>query len=83
MAIQSIYHWISGSRVYQSIDQISFDGQFYQLEPTPSAPNIDWFTSYRGERNSKEAHGHFILACSDGGFLQIGESGSPVDSEES
>ena len=63
-----------------SIDQISFDRQFYQLEPTPSAPNIDWFTSYRGERNSKEAHGHFILACSDGGFLQIGESGSPVDS---
>ena len=63
-----------------SIDQINFDRQFYQLEPTPSAPNIDWFTSYRGERNSKEAHGHFILACSDGGFLQIGESGSPVDS---
>ena len=63
-----------------SIDQINFDQQFYQLEPTPSAPSIDWFTSYRGERSSKEAHGHFILACSDGGFLQIGESGSPVDS---
>ena len=53
---------------------------FYKLQPTPPAPTIDWFTSYRGERSQMEAHGHFLLACSDGGFLQIGESGSPSNS---
>ena len=35
-------------------------------------PNIDWFTSYNG--TGEESHGHFIIKCSDGGFLQIGES---------
>ena len=29
---------------------------------------MEWFTFFRGERTDKEAHGHFILACSDGGF---------------
>lgn len=53
---------------------------FFYLQPTPPAPTMEWFTSYRGERSNKEAHGHFILACSDGGFLQIGESDSPSSS---
>ena len=53
---------------------------FYYLQPTPPPPTMEWFTFYRGERANKEAHGHFILACSDGGFLQIGESGSPISS---
>ncbi|MFL2876358.1 MAG: hypothetical protein ACJZ86_00710 [Pontiellaceae bacterium] len=53
---------------------------FYYLQPTPPAPTMEWFTFFRGERANKEAHGHFILACSDGGFLQIGESGSPTSS---
>ena len=35
-------------------------------------PNIDWFTSYNG--SGEESHGHFIIKCSDGGFLQIGET---------
>ena len=30
-------------------------------------------TSYGG--SGEESHGHFILACEDGGFLQIGETG--------
>ena len=53
---------------------------FYYIQPTPPAPTMEWFTFHRGERANIEAHGHFILACSDGGFLQIGESGSPMSS---
>ena len=37
-----------------------------------SQPNIDWFEDYNG--SSEESHGHYILTCEDGGFLQIGES---------
>ena len=35
-------------------------------------PNIEWFEQYNG--SSEESHGHYILTCDDGGFLQIGES---------
>lgn len=43
------------------------------LEAYPDAPTNAWFTSYNG--SGEESHGHFILTCSDGGFLQIGETG--------
>lgn len=33
----------------------------------------EWFTEHSG--SGEEAHGHFILATSDGGYLQIGETG--------
>ena len=36
-------------------------------------PNTEWFTSHGGSR--EESHGHFILECEDGGFLQVGETG--------
>ena len=36
-------------------------------------PAQEWFTSHNG--SGPESHGHFILTCSDGGFLQIGETG--------
>lgn len=39
----------------------------------PNAPGKDWFTSYGG--SGEESHGHFILTCEDGGFLQVGETG--------
>jgi hypothetical protein len=39
----------------------------------PEAPNSDWYTSYGG--TGEESHGHFILTCSDGGYLQVGETG--------
>ena len=42
-------------------------------EPGSSAPEVAWMTSYGGTQ--EESHGHFILACEDGGFLQIGETG--------
>ena len=38
-----------------------------------NAPNKEWFKSYNG--SNEESHGHFVLSCSDGGFLQIGETG--------
>ena len=42
--------------------------------PAPSqAPKQVWMKSVEG--SEEESHGHFILACSDGGFLQIGETG--------
>tara|TARA_B100001758_G_scaffold164626_1_gene142108 strand:- start:1579 stop:2784 length:1206 start_codon:yes stop_codon:yes gene_type:complete len=39
-----------------------------------NAPNYSWIQSHSG--SGEEAHGHFILTCNDGGFLQIGETGS-------
>ena len=42
------------------------------------APEVAWMTSYGG--SGEESHGHFILACEDGGFLQIGETGFIPDS---
>ena len=38
-----------------------------------NSPNSDWFVSYNG--SGEESHGHFILSCSDGGYLQVGETG--------
>ena len=34
--------------------------------------NIEWFEQYNGL--AEESHGHYIMTCQDGGFLQIGES---------
>ena len=39
----------------------------------PNSPERDLFTSYGG--SGEESHGHFILTCSDGGYLQVGETG--------
>ncbi len=33
---------------------------------------IQWFQQYNG--SGEESHGHYILTCEDGGFLQVGES---------
>ena len=38
-----------------------------------NTPKKEWFQAYGGSEN--ESHGHWILSCSDGGFLQVGESG--------
>ena len=43
------------------------------LNEYPNAAEKDWFIEHNG--SEEEAHGHFILACSDGGYLQIGETG--------
>ena len=36
-------------------------------------PEKDWMRTIEGTQ--EESHGHFILATSDGGYLQIGETG--------
>ena len=39
----------------------------------PNAPIIEWETEVSG--SEEESHGHFILTCSDEGYLQVGETG--------
>ena len=46
-------------------------GSTANAQQTP--PPAEWFTSHNGSR--EESHGHYILECADGGFLQIGETG--------
>ena len=43
------------------------------LNDYPNAPIIEWNTQVNG--SEEESHGHYILSCSDGGYLQIGETG--------
>lgn len=38
-----------------------------------NAPDAEWFSEHDGSR--EESHGHYIMECDDGGFLQIGETG--------
>ena len=38
-----------------------------------TAPDPEWFTSHGGSR--EESHGHYVMECEDGGFLQVGETG--------
>ena len=46
----------------------------------PNAPKQEWFLSYNG--TEQESHGHYILSCSDGGYLQIGETGNLQNSSK-
>ena len=70
----------------QTIKDSDADGVFdfediFPLDPSKSdlsdvsgePPNIEWNISISGSR--EESHGHFIMPCSDGGFLQVGETG--------
>ena len=43
------------------------------MDDYPNAPTVEWSTGVNG--SGEESHGHHILSCSDGGFLQIGETG--------
>ena len=38
----------------------------------PNAATQQWYASHQG--SLEESHGHFILSCQDGGFVQIGET---------
>ena len=42
--------------------------------PSTGIPTIDWYTKYVGSQ--EEAKGNYIIACTDGGYLQVGEAGS-------
>ena len=54
------------------------------LAPSANAqgtpPAAEWFSDHNGSR--EESHGHSILACEDGGFLQIGETLSLIHISE-
>ena len=49
------------------------DRRFFRVRAPELPPTPDWFRSHGG--SGEEAHGHFIITCEDGGFLQIGETG--------
>ena len=48
--------------------------EFSTNTESPTKPEILWKTTATG--SGEESHGHVLLSCSDGGFLQIGETGS-------
>ena len=48
---------------------------FFRIQEKLDAPNATWLGSHSGSR--EEAHGHYIMECQDGGFLQVGETGIP------
>jgi hypothetical protein len=49
------------------------DQYFFRIQEKLDAPNATWLGSHGG--SSEEAHGHYIMECQDGGFLQVGETG--------
>lgn len=51
------------------------DQYFFKIQEKLEAPNAIWLGSHSGSR--EEAHGHYIMECQDGGFLQVGETGIP------
>ena len=51
------------------------DQYFFKIQEKLEAPNATWLGSHSGTR--EEAHGHYIMECQDGGFLQVGETGIP------
>ena len=53
-----------------SCKKVNEDCNVYEY---PNAPIKEWQTEVTG--SEEESHGHYILACSDGGYLQIGETG--------
>ncbi|MEC8209896.1 MAG: hypothetical protein VX051_05500, partial [Verrucomicrobiota bacterium] len=51
------------------------DQYFFKIQEKLEAPNATWLGSHGGTR--EESHGHYIMECQDGGFLQVGETGIP------
>ena len=51
------------------------DQYFFKIQEKLEAPNATWLGSHGGSR--EESHGHYIMECQDGGFLQVGETGFP------
>ena len=59
------------SNISDGADDLKIDSCGVELNE--NAPKTLWFKGYNG--TGEESHGHFIMSCSDGGFLQIGETG--------
>lgn len=49
--------------------------RFFRISDKNAVPAAIWFKEHEGGR--EESHGHYILECTDGGFLQVGETGIP------
>jgi hypothetical protein len=47
--------------------------RFFRVNSRQTPPTVSWQKSYSGSK--EESHGHYIIACRDGGFLQVGETG--------
>ena len=54
---------------------VAEDQYFFKIQEKLEAPNATWLGSHGGTR--EESHGHYIMECQDGGFLQVGETGIP------
>lgn len=59
------------SNINDNADNLNIDS--CGLELNENAPKSSWFKGYNG--SGEESHGHFIMSCIDGGFLQVGETG--------
>ncbi len=53
------------------------DQYFFKIQEKLEAPNATWLGSHPGTQEELESHGHYIMECQDGGFLQVGEMGIP------
>ena len=51
----------------------NLQARFFKIAGKNAAPAANWFQGYNGSR--EESHGHYIIECEDGGFLQVGETG--------
>ena len=59
------------SNINDNADNLNID--YCGLEFNENAPKSSWFKGYNG--SGEESHGHFIMSCIDGSFLQVGETG--------
>ena len=72
LIIIGLYLIIScNSNINDNADNLNMDS--CDLKLNENAPKTSWFKGYNG--SGEESHGHFIMSCSDGGFLQVGETG--------
>ena len=47
--------------------------RFFRVSEKKNPPVVSWQRAFSGSK--EESHGHYIIACRDGGFLQVGETG--------
>jgi hypothetical protein len=68
--LKTIYFFLLAVILFSSCRKVN---NTCTVEDYPDSPKCEWFSSFNG--TEEESHGHFILSCSDGGYLQVGETG--------
>ena len=65
----------SGNNTEEEVENTGSNntGDVVSSNGNSTAPAASWFTAHRGSQ--EESHGHYIMTCSDGGYLQVGETG--------